>query len=75
MAIHYEKFSTRISSWNKTLSMKKDDKLFNISKIRVDLRLYCELVSVGIFPLKDGLSLLGNVLTTLMANDKVNNIT
>ena len=60
-----------LEAWSKTLSMKKDDKSFNISKIRVDLRLYCELVSVGVFPLKEGLSLLGNVLTTLMANDKV----
>ena len=64
-----------LEAWSKTLSIKKDDKSSNISKLRVDLRLYCELVSVGIFPLKDGLSLLGNVLTTLMANDKVNNIT
>ena len=61
-----------LEAWSKTLSMKKDEKTFNISKLRVDLRLYCELVSVGIFPLKEGLSLLGNVLTTLMANDKVN---
>ena len=60
-----------LEAWSKTLSMKKEDKSFNISKIRVDLRLYCELVSVGVFPLKEGLSLLGNVLTTLMANDKV----
>ena len=60
-----------LEAWNKTLSLKKDDKNFNVSKLRVDLRLYCELVSVGIFGLKEGLSLLGNVLTTLIASDKV----
>ena len=60
-----------LEAWNKTLSLKKDDKNFNVSKLRVDLRLYCELVSVGIFELKEGLSLLGNVLTTLIASDKV----
>ena len=60
-----------LEAWNKTLSLKKEDKNFNVSKLRVDLRLYCELVSVGIFELKEGLSLLGNVLTTLIASDKV----
>ena len=60
-----------LEAWSKTLSIKKDDKNFNVSKLRVDLRLYCELVSVGIFQLKEGLSLLGNVLTTLIASDKV----
>lgn len=59
-----------LEAWSKALSIKKDDKSFNISKLRVDLRLYCELVSVGIFPLKEGLSFLGKVLTTLIANDK-----
>ena len=60
-----------LEAWSKALSVKKEDKNFNVSKLRVDLRLYCDLLSVGIFPLKDGLSLLGNVLTTLIANDKV----
>ena len=60
-----------LEAWSKTLTIKKEDKNFNVSKLRVDLRLYCELVSVGIFPLNKGLSLLGNVLTTLIANDKV----
>ena len=60
-----------LEAWSKALSIKKDDKNFNVSKLRVDLRLYCELVSVGIFQLKEGLSLLGNVLTTLIASDKV----
>ena len=58
-------------AWSKTLSVKKEDKSFNVSKLRVDLRLYCELISVGIISLKEGLSLLGKTLTTLIASDKV----
>ena len=47
--------------------MKKDERVSNPSKMRVDLRLYSELVSVTVFSLKLGLPLLGNVLTTLVA--------
>ena len=60
-----------LEAWSKTLSVKKEDKSFNVSKLRVDLRLYCELISVGIISLKEGLSLLGKTLTTLIASDKV----
>ena len=63
-----------LEAWSKALSVRKEDKNFNVSKLRVDLRLYCDLLSVGIFPLKEGLSLLGNVLTTLITNDKVHSI-
>ena len=41
------------------LSMKKEDKVSNPSKLRVDLRLYSDLVATGVFTLKDGLPLLG----------------
>jgi regulator of nonsense transcripts 2 len=50
--------------------MKKEDKVANPSKLRVDLRLYSELISAGVFTPKEGLPLLGNVLTTLVAQDK-----
>jgi len=59
-----------MENWTKILSMKKDGKVSNPSKMRVDLRLYSELVSVGVFTLKVGLPLLGNVLTTLVTQDK-----
>ncbi len=52
------------------LTFKKDDKINNPSKLRVDLRFYAELVSVGIFTLKEGLPLLGQVLTFLITSDK-----
>eukprot|EP00092_Neocalanus_flemingeri_P034844 GFUD01037919.1.p1 GENE.GFUD01037919.1~~GFUD01037919.1.p1 ORF type:complete len:1219 (+),score=513.71 GFUD01037919.1:43-3699(+) len=72
-ALHqkYTEFSTFLmENWTKILSMKKDEKVSNPSKMRVDLRLYSELVSVGVFTLKSGLPLLGNVLTTLVTQDK-----
>ena len=59
-----------LENWTKILSMKKDEKVANPSKMRVDLRLYSELVSVSVFSLKLGLPLLGNVLTTLVAQDR-----
>ena len=51
--------------------MKKDERVSNPSKMRVDLRLYSELVSVSVFSLKLGLPLLGNVLTTLVAQASI----
>ena len=72
-AVHqvYPEFSVNLlENWNKVLAMKKEDKVVNPSKLRVDLRLYSELISVGIFSLKESLSLLGNVLMTLVAQDK-----
>ena len=72
-ALHqkYAEFPTFLmENWTKILSMKKDEKVANPSKMRVDLRLYSELVSVGVFSLKVGLPLLGNVLTTLVTQDK-----
>ncbi|KAK2710519.1 regulator of nonsense transcripts 2-like isoform X2 [Artemia franciscana] len=59
-----------LESWQKSLSLKKDSKISNLSKFRVDLRFYAELISAGIFTLKDGLPLLGSVLTTLVQSDK-----
>lgn len=42
----------------------------NLLKIRVDLRLFAELVVSGIFPLKDSFSVLMNLLYYLMVFDK-----
>ncbi|KAG7177035.1 Regulator of nonsense transcripts 2-like [Homarus americanus] len=65
--------STLLENWQKVLSPKKDEKACrntNMSKLRVDLRLYAELITAGIFAPKEGLPLLGNVLTTLVTSDK-----
>ena len=59
-----------LSAWQKVLTFKKDEKVTNPSKLRVDLRLYADLISVGVFTLKDGLPILGNALTSLVAMDK-----
>ena len=72
-AIHqkYAEFSgCLVENWTKMLTLKKDEKVSNPSKMRVDLRLYCELVVVGVIPLKTGLPLVGHVLTSLVAQDK-----
>ncbi|XP_071041513.1 regulator of nonsense transcripts 2 isoform X3 [Parasteatoda tepidariorum] len=67
----YAEFSSQLlEHWQKVFPMKKDEKISNPSKIRVDLRFYAELVSSGIFALKEGLPLLGNLLTVLTASDR-----
>lgn len=46
----YADFSqTFFENWQKNLTIKPGEKVQNMSKLRVDLRFYCELVSVGIF--------------------------
>lgn len=44
--------------------------MINQSKLRVDLRFYAELINTGIFTHKEGLPLLGNVLTVLVNMDR-----
>lgn len=44
--------------------------MINQSKLRVDLRFYAELINIGIFTHKEGLPLLGNVLTVLVNMDR-----
>lgn len=40
---------TFFENWQKNLTLKPGEKIQNMSKLRVDLRFYCELISVGIF--------------------------
>lgn len=40
--------------------------------MRTDLRLFAELISSGIFTLKEGLPVLGSLLNLLTVNDKEN---
>jgi regulator of nonsense transcripts 2 len=58
-----------MEQWQKTLSLKRGDKVANPSKMRVDLRFFADLVTVGVLPGKEALSLLGNQLTILTAHD------
>lgn len=49
----YAEFSQHFfENWQKLLMLKPGEKVQNASKLRVDVRLYCELLSVGIFPNK-----------------------
>lgn len=49
----YGEFSQHfLENWQKVLTIKNGEKVQNASKLRVDLRLYCEILSVGIFPNK-----------------------
>lgn len=47
-----------------------DGDTLNRSKLRVDLRLFSELIISGIFPLKDGFPILMNLLCYLLIHDK-----
>lgn len=62
--------SSLLENWHKVLLTKKDDKVPNPSKLRVDLRLFADLVAVGVFTEKEGLPVLANQLTLLTSNDK-----
>lgn len=53
-------------------SNKSEAPSINHSKIRVDLRVFAELLLVGIFELKDGFPILLNLLYYLMVYDKNN---
>lgn len=67
----YAEFSTHFfENWQRILSLKVGEKIVNPSKLRVDLRFYAELVNAGIFTHKQGLPLLGSVLTVLINMDK-----
>lgn len=46
----YSEFAQHFfENWQKALTIKHGEKVQNASKLRVDVRLYCELLSVGIF--------------------------
>lgn len=71
-ALHqrYPDFSAQLlDCWLKNFP-KKAGEAMNASKIRIDIRLFAELISSGIFTAKEGLPVLGNLLMILTANDK-----
>ncbi|KAH8416730.1 hypothetical protein KR222_000276, partial [Zaprionus bogoriensis] len=59
-----------LEAWQKALNIKASEKISNPSKLRVDLRLFAELVSSGVIQMKPGLAQLGMVLVQLIAQDK-----
>lgn len=67
----YADFSNAfLENWQKILCLKPGDKVQNPSKLRVDLKFFAELISVGIFSNKQGLPMLGSFLMSLIAQDK-----
>uniref|UniRef100_A0A914ELM9 Uncharacterized protein n=1 Tax=Acrobeloides nanus TaxID=290746 RepID=A0A914ELM9_9BILA len=62
-----------LSEFKKHVPSKKADKISNASKLRVDLKLLAELVLNGIFK-KEGLQLLGSVLSFLVNTDKTEHV-
>ena len=70
----YSDFSSQLlDSWNKSLPKKPSDLAnLNLSKMRIDIRFFAELITCGIFTLKEGLPILGNLLTLLVTSDKEN---
>lgn len=66
-----------MENWQKYLLSKKDEKITNPSKYRVDLRFFAELLSVGLFNLGKGLNVLAGQLSFLTLGDKEehNNLT
>ncbi|XP_064604775.1 regulator of nonsense transcripts 2-like isoform X2 [Liolophura sinensis] len=67
----YADFSSNLlENWQKFLLNKKDEKIPNPSKYRVDLRFFAELLSVRVFTQKEGLPILANQLSILVNNDK-----
>lgn len=62
-----------LEAWLKMFPKKPAElATMNPSKMRIDLRLFAELISSGIFTLKEGLPMLGNLLTLLTVHDKEN---
>ncbi|CAH8516226.1 unnamed protein product [Schistosoma rodhaini] len=59
-------------AWKKSFSSHKDLKNTNLSKLRVDLALFADLNTIGIFRDADGIRLLAGQLTLLAANDHDN---
>ncbi|XP_055843664.1 regulator of nonsense transcripts 2 [Episyrphus balteatus] len=59
-----------LEAWQKSLAVKPGERISNPSKLRVDLRLFAELVSSGVIGGKQGLSLLGSVLMNIISQDK-----
>jgi regulator of nonsense transcripts 2 len=65
----YPDFSMSLyENWLKVL--QKETLTDNLSKVRVDLRLFAELITVHVLPINQSINHLLSILTTLINNDK-----
>jgi len=62
-----------LEQWQKCLPKSIQD-ISNYSKLRNDLRIFSELILVGIFSLKDSLQVLGNLLKLLLSEKQAVNL-
>ncbi|KAL3089958.1 hypothetical protein niasHS_006410 [Heterodera schachtii] len=74
LASLYREFPSQlVLQFRKQMPTKKTDRIENPSKLRVDLRLFTELLLNGLFE-KDGMQLLGAVLSYLVQTDKQDHV-
>ena len=68
----YPEFSAQLLEiWQKLLPKKPTDLVnVNASKLRTDVRFFAELVTCGVFTLREGLPVLGQLITLLVNTDK-----
>ncbi|CAI2352214.1 unnamed protein product [Caenorhabditis sp. 36 PRJEB53466] len=67
----YSNFSEQMAGeFKKVLPIKKSDKIGNMAKLRVDIIFLTELCLCGVFNEKEGLQVLGAVLSYLIQTDK-----
>ncbi|EGT38568.1 hypothetical protein CAEBREN_03289 [Caenorhabditis brenneri] len=67
----YSNFSEQMAGeFKKVLPVKKSDKIANVAKLRVDIIFLAELCLCGVFNEKEGLQVLGAVLSYLIQTDK-----
>ncbi|XP_039286836.1 regulator of nonsense transcripts 2 isoform X2 [Nilaparvata lugens] len=67
----YSEFATTLFEyWKKTLTFKKDEQIANPSKLRVDLRVFADLMAYGIFSQRASFPLLISTLNFLTMSDR-----
>uniref|UniRef100_UPI00358E2643 regulator of nonsense transcripts 2 isoform X2 n=1 Tax=Myxine glutinosa TaxID=7769 RepID=UPI00358E2643 len=59
-----------LAAWRKHLEQRREEKAHNVAKLRTDLRFIADIVALGIFTDKEGLSLLHEQLRAIVAADR-----
>ncbi|VEL21807.1 unnamed protein product, partial [Protopolystoma xenopodis] len=69
----YAEFSCLLfDKWKQIFTSLREEKSPNMSKLRVDMVLYAELITISLFPETESMRLLANQLTLLTNNDREN---
>ncbi|VDL96046.1 unnamed protein product [Schistocephalus solidus] len=67
----YSEFSgLLLDAWRKSFSQQKSEKSLNLSKLRLDLVLFADLITIGVLPDSDSVRILSSQLTQLTYGDK-----